>query len=304
MSGVSVIIPVRDGEAHIAEAVTSALCQGPKVIEVIVVDDGSRDASASIVRAIADPRIKILETGPEGGRGVSAARNFGFAASHGQWVMFLDADDRLRPGAIAGLLETAEGQNAVAIYGDYERIDGAGRSKGRRGAIRGRQKPSGDILRAILAGNMIVNGGIMIIDRATFADLGGFDQTLRYCEDWHAWCRVAARGQILYRPGAHILDYRVHGDSTMMSRIHVLDDYRPALDAIFADKEIRAAIPGEELATLKHRATNHLSDYLLGQAARARRFDVVLSGLGARLLHNPKRFPRTLALCAAAIAGF
>ena len=194
---VSVVIPVKNGARFIAEAVASALEQ-PEVIDVVVVDDGSVDDTARIVSGASDPRVALIS-----GKcaGVSAARNRGFAevvrrssASIGSpWVLFLDADDRLRTDAVGKLLLTAS-HECVAVYGDYERIDEGGRANGRRGWLRGRQKPSGDILRPLLAGNFIVNGGVMLIRREAFQRSGGFDESLRYCEDWHEFCRLAALG--------------------------------------------------------------------------------------------------------------
>jgi glycosyltransferase involved in cell wall biosynthesis len=296
---ISVVMPVRDGEAFVAEAIASALAQGEIVGEVLVVDDGSRDRTRQIVNSFDDPRMMLLEN--EGGQGVSLARNLGLRHAGGDWVLFLDADDRLRPGSLAALLDGAEGH--VAVYGDYERIDAAGCRIGRRGLVRrGRAKPSGDILERLLAGNFIVNGGIMLVDRRIFAGLGGFDPALRYCEDWHAWCRLASQGPIAYRQ-VHVLDYRVHGTSTMMARPHRMEDYRPALEAVFADPAVRAAVPPAVLAGIKPRAAAHLETYLISQSARAHRYGDVAASLTRTLFNEPARFPRRLAVCGAAIAG-
>lgn len=301
MDVVSVIIPVRDGEAHIGEAVKSALAQGPSVAQVVVVDDGSRDGTAALLATMSDPRLLVLDGG---GNGVSHARNLGFSHVTSPWAMFLDADDRLRPDAVARLIDAGIPAGTVAVYGDYERIDAAGRRTGRRGLLRSRRaKPSGRILENLLAGNFIVNGGVMLIRREAFAAIGGFDERLRYCEDWHAWCRLAARGDILFRQGTHVLDYRVHASSTMMGGPHNLADYLPALDAIFTDPAIRHAVPAERLAALKARAQTHLEAYLIGQAVRSRRYGDVASGLWRTLVKNPSRLPRTLAMCGGALAG-
>lgn len=95
---VSIIIPAYNAEAFIERAVLSALRQTYSKIEVIVVDDGSKDATKTITEAIAakDHRVKLISV--ENG-GVSRARNIGMDNATGEYIMFLDADDELYPDA-------------------------------------------------------------------------------------------------------------------------------------------------------------------------------------------------------------
>lgn len=97
---VSIVIPVRDGERYLAEAIESALGQDHRPIEVIVVDDGSTDASATIAEGYAE--VTTLRRPP---RNPAAARNTGVAASAGGFVTFLDADDIMGPGKVSRQLE-------------------------------------------------------------------------------------------------------------------------------------------------------------------------------------------------------
>lgn len=303
MGEVSVIIPVRNGEDHVVEAVTSALSQGADIREVIVIDDGSADRTVVRVSAINDPRVKLFTDRPAGRAGVSAVRNYGFAKATGEWVVFLDADDRLRPGAVAALLASTEGKNTVAAYGDYERIDEAGRIAGRRHLLHRRAKPSGAILENLLSGNFIVNGGVMLIRTDAFRALGGFDESLRYCEDWHAWCRLAAMGKIHFLQGVQVLDYRVHQASTMMARQLTMADYLPALDAIFTDPRIAVALPAKTRTALRGKAQAHLNAYLIGQSVRAHRYGAAIRALGQTLARRPRELPRALLVSGAALAG-
>ena len=93
-------MPAKNAAAFLGEAIESALTQGSDVIEIIVVDDGSTDETRSIVQAFEDRGVRLLDNR---GAGVSAARNTGARAANSDWLMFLDADDRLRPGAMAAL---------------------------------------------------------------------------------------------------------------------------------------------------------------------------------------------------------
>jgi glycosyltransferase involved in cell wall biosynthesis len=233
--------------------------------ELIVVDDGSIDQTNAIVRAFSDSRIRLISNN---GAGVSAARNTGARVACGEWLMFLDADDRLRSGAIPTLLRAAALETqAIVIYGDYSRIDRKGRAVGVRHLIGGRAKPSGQVLARIVAGNFIVNGGVMIVRGESFAAVGGFDEAMRYCEDWLCWCRLAALGEFLFI-AEMLLDYRVHGGNTMNAAMRSPQDFLPAADSVFGDRAIVDKLPPRSIPALRRAAEAHLIAYAATQAIR------------------------------------
>src|SRR4051794_7148381 len=196
-TSVSVVIPAKNVAAYVGETLASALAQ-TEVTEVIVVDDGSTDDTPAIVRAIRDPRLRLMTNGAAG---VSAARNLGAQHASGQWLLFLDADDRLRPGAVAALLAAARGApRAVLVYGDYKTSASGGRRTARRDFSKGRPKPPGAGLRGPPPGNFFSNAGMRPPRAGAFRAIGGFDVSLRYCEDWHCWCRLAAIGEFEFAP--------------------------------------------------------------------------------------------------------
>lgn len=94
---ISVIIPLYNKEPIIEQSLRSVLSQDFDNVEVVVVNDGSTDRSADIVRRINDPRITLIE---QDNGGPSKARNTGVKHAKGDWILFLDADDELLPGAI------------------------------------------------------------------------------------------------------------------------------------------------------------------------------------------------------------
>jgi glycosyltransferase involved in cell wall biosynthesis len=304
---VNVVIPVKNGASFIGDAVFSALGQAD-VKQIVVVDDGSTDNSAAIVSRIDDARVKLIRST---GRGVSAARNLGFAEierltsaqdSERSWVMFLDADDRLVAGAMRKLLDGVR-TDCVAVYGDYERIDAGGSRIGRRSLLRRRSKPSGEILRDLLAGNFIVNGGVMLIRQAQFRRSGGFDETLRYCEDWHLFCRLAGLGPIVWRPRTTVLEYRIHGSSAMMNGNVNFNHYRAAVERVFTDPMIVGKVNSDDIARLRRKAEAHLKTYLACQAIRVRAYGRAIRETAAVIALLPSQAPKTLAHTLGALAG-
>lgn len=107
---VTLIIPVFNNEPYLDESLSAARDQAGVTLEIIVIDDGSTDASLSLIKSHAerDPRIIVIE---QANQGVSAARNAGLDRASGKWVAFLDGDDWLAPGSLAEWYQQAEHGN-------------------------------------------------------------------------------------------------------------------------------------------------------------------------------------------------
>lgn len=118
-ASVSVLIPTRDEAASIAGAVRAALAQGVVVGEVLVVDDGSTDGTPDVVRALQreDGRVRALQAPslPPGWHGKTHALAYGSERAKGAWLLFLDADTRAQPGAVAAGLEAARRHRATFL---------------------------------------------------------------------------------------------------------------------------------------------------------------------------------------------
>ncbi|MFD5232546.1 glycosyltransferase [Streptomyces qaidamensis] len=117
-AGVAVVVIGYDDAAHVTDAVRSALAQGPAVREVVAVDDCSTDGSVGLLDRLAasEPRLKVIRRRANSG-GCGTPRNTGLDAVTSPYVMFLDSDDVLPPGAAAALLEAAEGAHAEVAGG-------------------------------------------------------------------------------------------------------------------------------------------------------------------------------------------
>ncbi|PWI44646.1 glycosyltransferase family 2 protein [Streptomyces sp. ICBB 8177] len=119
---VTVVVIAYDDAALVADAIRSALGQGPAVAEVIAVDDHSSDGTAEVMDRVAagDPRVRVLRRETNSG-GCGTPRNDGIAAATSPYVMFLDSDDVLPPGAVDALLTAARANDADVTAGSCVR---------------------------------------------------------------------------------------------------------------------------------------------------------------------------------------
>jgi glycosyltransferase involved in cell wall biosynthesis len=129
MSGdlISVIMPVYNAEAWLPRAIDSVLAQSHAHLELIAIDDGSRDRSLTMLNAYAavDARVRVLQQPLNGG--VAAARNAGIAAARGDYISFLDADDWWHPAKLERQLICMRERGALISYASYWRVAEDGR---------------------------------------------------------------------------------------------------------------------------------------------------------------------------------
>jgi glycosyltransferase involved in cell wall biosynthesis len=204
---VSVIIPAFNAGATLDETLRSARGQTHRNLEIIVVDDGSVDATAAIAEthAQADGRVRIIR---QQNKGVSAARNLAIAASHGAFFAPLDADDLWRADKIEIQLRAMRESGAAFVYCWPAIIDQSSRIVW----LDSRSKAEGDVLRAIAARNIVANGSAPLMTRRSLEEAGGYDETLRGCEDYKLYFRIAERHTFaLVRE--FLVAYRVRPDS-------------------------------------------------------------------------------------------
>lgn len=121
---VSIVVPVYNAECFLEKCISSLITQTYSTLEIILVDDGSVDNSFGICCEFAavDPRIAVFH---HANSGPSVTRNVGIANAHGQYLMFVDADDWLESTAVADLVFTLKKENADLIVGGYERFSDA-----------------------------------------------------------------------------------------------------------------------------------------------------------------------------------
>lgn len=191
---VSAIIPTYNRSRDLRIAVGTALAQTypASALEIIVVDDGSTDDTAEVVRREFGDRVRYLKK-PNGG--VSSARNHGMAAAKGDYLALLDSDDEWLPAHVAeqaGFLDRHPDFGLVIT--DVERMDERRKTTElfhRRESI----PVDGWVLPYVLRNPALAPASAMLT-RAAYEDVGGFDETLRTAEDLDFHLRIALRWQI------------------------------------------------------------------------------------------------------------
>ncbi|MFO1023754.1 MAG: glycosyltransferase family A protein [Acetobacteraceae bacterium] len=255
---IGVIIPAYNVAPWIAQAIWSVIDQTYRDWSLVIVNDGSTDATPEIIRRFSDSRL----TGLHGANyGVSAARNRGIAAAaDADALLFLDGDDWLAPDALATLARTLQdAPDAVAAAAGYVRV-GADRSHRTV-----RISASGDMLRQLLVRNLFINGGHLLIRRTAINAVGLFDTALSYGEDWHYWTRLATFGPFVTVRGSPPLLYlRERTGSAYRTMAHSPARFGPCLDAIYHHPCITARFPPSDLAQLRRRAEAE-NDWVVGR---------------------------------------
>jgi glycosyltransferase involved in cell wall biosynthesis len=190
---VTVIIPAYNRERYIGEAVASVLAQTAGDLELLVVDDGSTDATAALVAGIADPRVRLLSGAHQG---ISATMNRGVAAARGTYLARCDSDDMWLPDLLATLLPVLEARlDLGAVSGRGETTDAGGRPTGH--LLGTAPRFADDALCSLLWEDFTCNIAT-VAQRSCVEAIGGYDESLPANEDWDLWLRLARRAPIAW----------------------------------------------------------------------------------------------------------
>ena len=226
------IIPTYNCARYLAAAIESAVAQTTPPSEIIVVDDGSSDDPAAVTAAY--PMVTLLR---QTNRGVSAARNAGVAAASSDYLVFLDADDRLLPDALAKNLEQfAANPECGMVYGSYYTVDAATRKTGAHAFT----PPGPDAFASFLRGNCVGMPAVVMFRRDVVEDVGGFNPGQRACEDYDLFLRVARKHRVAGRPDI-LAEYWQHGANTSRDSVLMLRSALEVLRSYRGDAEARPA---------------------------------------------------------------
>ena len=191
MPKISVIIPAYNAEEHIAETLDSVLAQTYSEFEVIVVDDGSRDQTASIVKQYQEACPEKVRMIQKENAGPAKARNVGIKASTGEYIAFVDADDLWLPEKLEKQVSYFEKQPSQVglVYSDARKFD-------QDGVWVNINCPrfNGKIYKNLL-NSMIPNQSVMVRKKC-FEDVGYFEEFLDIIEDHDMWLRICMKYEI------------------------------------------------------------------------------------------------------------
>ncbi|WP_295935828.1 glycosyltransferase family A protein [uncultured Alistipes sp.] len=191
---ISVIIPLYNKEREIGGTVRSVLAQTLPPTEIVIVDDGSTDGSAGIVRSITSPLIKLVQ---QANGGECAARNRAIAESTGDYIALLDADDEWEPGfleEIASMIAEFPGCGVYCTAFNIVSHDGTfpARTPSERGVIDNFFRDS--------AHQYIAIPSASTIPRAVFETVGGFPEGIKIGGDMYMWIKIARRFRVCFSP--------------------------------------------------------------------------------------------------------
>lgn len=197
---VSVIVPVYNSRISVGEAISSLLRQTWPNLEIIVVDDESPDNAMDLVSVYAGmdiPGRKIITTSKPNG-GVASARNRGLELVTGEWVLFLDSDDAYLPGAITRMMAEREalGEGNWIVVPQSVEVTGGGLDT-TRPMYREPMPPPAKQREVILQYNF--GAFTALFPRRFFQEVGIFDETMAYVEDWEFWIRAIYSGWRFHR---------------------------------------------------------------------------------------------------------
>jgi glycosyltransferase involved in cell wall biosynthesis len=203
---ISVIIPVYNSEETIHQTIESVLNQTFSDFELIIINDGSTDSTLEIVSNIPDSRLSIYSY-PNSG--VSITRNRGIQKAKGEYIAFIDADDLWTPDKLESqylALQASPDSGVAYSWIDYISESGEVIPGGAKGSF------NGDVFKSLLLADFVGTGSNPLIRASALAEIGNFDESINYSEDWDLWLRLAAHYSFVVVPQVSVL-YRMRAGS-------------------------------------------------------------------------------------------
>ena len=192
---ISVVVPVYNTERFLAEAIDSVLSQGADSLEVLVVDDGSTDGSASVAERFGSP-VRVIR---QANAGPAAARNRGIAAARADYLAFLDADDLYSPDKFALQSDRLDRHPAVdVVVGQRQYLMLGGIDAGDPGFSQHHDD------------HLSLQFGCCLFRRRVFDRVGPLDESMPHCEDWDWFMRAREAGVGLLLHRDVVLHQRIH----------------------------------------------------------------------------------------------
>ncbi len=199
---VSVVLPVFNAEETVGMAIQSLLRQTYSHLEIVIINDGSTDASAAVISQISDARIRVLQ---QDHQGLVPALRLGCAEARGEYLVRLDADDFAHPRRVAAQVDYLEKHPEVGLLGTWARIEHVG------AAAQIFAPPADDLAlrRYLVRDNPFVHSSVMV-RRVALEEAGGYSTGAN--EDYRLWIRIARSWKLAIFTEA-LVAHRVRGTS-------------------------------------------------------------------------------------------
>jgi glycosyltransferase involved in cell wall biosynthesis len=216
LPSVSVVIPSYNHEAYVAEAIFSALAQSHSPCEVIVVDDGSSDRSAELVRSIAADRTNVIFSAHRN-RGAHSTINSAIHRADSDLVAILNSDDRYGPTRLETAARAFAGDPSIDVVATGLRfMDGRGseiENPWFNEAV-DHYRRTGNLAASLINGNFLMTTSNFVVRRSVFDEIGMFGD-FRYTHDLDFLLRVLAAGRRIHIIDEPLLWYRLHSSNTI-----------------------------------------------------------------------------------------
>lgn len=244
MTLISVVIPVYNAQDTIEATLNSVLSQTYRNLEVLVINDGSKDGTLEKLNSIQDSRLTIYSY-PNAG--LSASRNRGIELAQGEYISFIDADDLWTPNKLELQLKALQNNPQAALaysWTDYIDLDGNFLFAGKH------ISKSGEVIEELLVNNILENGSNALIRTHTFAEVGNFDDFLSAAGDWDMGIRIAEKYPFVAVCEPQIL-YRVSPNSMSANILNQEEQSRVTIERAFSrNPEFSDRLKGQTLKSL------------------------------------------------------
>lgn len=262
---VSVVIPCRNAEGYVGEAVESALSQTYRDVEVIVVDDGSEDRSQRVIRAFGNRVRLVINTY----RGASAARNAGIKVAQGELVQFLDADDLLFPGKLEQQVPVVSKSPHATVYCDFVRTD----METGKASVVPRNSYNGEDIVVFPLMHQRLGTSAPIHWKTNLIAVGGFDERLDCCQEYDLHCRLGIHGIGWLHFPEVLYTWRNRSGSVSSDLLRVMNKHAEVLSRLKEYMAERDELNHERRAALATVLVSDARNYLRhGKRKAARRY--------------------------------
>ena len=206
----SVVVPCYQNRCFLQQTLAAVLSQVTGDMEVFVLDDASPEG-CPLEGSEFNGRVPVFRQSVNLGHVGNLVD--GIRRARGQWVHILHGDDFVLPGFYAAILDAiGKFPNAGAVFTQNVVVNPAGQWIGLSQLLGSETAVLPDLLQRLAVENVIQTPSI-VVRRAVYEELGGFDSEFTWCEDWEMWSRIASRFEVVY-VGQALAAYRQHGSSS------------------------------------------------------------------------------------------